>query len=108
VEIEKTKQEWYPTLRAERNGTRFSPVLELWRLEFPLRREGVKGFRLYARPEMGDPDAVIDAELEAEDLPHLHAIAIKKALHRTGKLFAYLTKGWLRLVVPTEDPNRGR
>lgn len=41
----------------------------LWRVEFQLRREGVKGFRLSAKPEMSDPDHVIDAEIEAEDLP---------------------------------------
>lgn len=33
---------------------------------------------------------------------------MRKALHWAGKLFAYLTRRWLRLVVPTEDPNRGR
>jgi hypothetical protein len=106
VEMQKTKQEWYPTLLAERNGARFDVALDLWRLEFQLRREGVKGFRLYAKPEMTDPDVVIDAELEAEDLPHIHSV--RKALHWAGCLFAYLTKRWLRLVVPTDDPNRGR
>ena len=55
---------------------------------------------------MSDPDEVIDAELDAEDLPHIHSV--RKALHWAGKLFAYLTKRWLRLVVPTDDPNRGR
>ncbi len=106
VEMKKAKQEWYPALLAERNGQRFSAETDLWRLEFQLRREGVKGFRLYAKPEMSDPDAVIDAELDAEDLPHLHSV--RKALHWAGKLFAYLTRRWLRLVVPTDDPNRGR
>ena len=106
VEMGKSQQEWYPQLLTARNGNRFNPALDLWRVEFQLRREGVKGFRLYAKPEMSDPDDVIDAELEAEDLPHLHSV--RKALHWAGKLFAYLTKRWLRLVVPTDDPNRGR
>jgi hypothetical protein len=106
VEMHKAKQEWYPQLLAARNGERFDPAFDLWRLEFQLRREGVKGFRLYAKPEMSDPDAVIDAELEAEDLPHIHSV--RKALHWSGRIFAYLTKYWLRLVVPTDDPNRGR
>jgi hypothetical protein len=106
VEMQKAKQEWYPALLSERNGERFSTDLDLWRLEFQLRREGVKGFRLYARPEMSDPDEVIDAELDAEDLPHLHSV--RKALRWAGELFIYLTKRWLRLVVPTDDPNRGR
>jgi hypothetical protein len=106
VEMQKTKQEWYPTLLGERNGRRFSAEQDLWRLEFQLRREGVKGFRLSARPEMSDPDEAIDAELDAEDLPHIHSV--RKALHWAGRLFAYLTRRWLRLVIPTEDPNRGR
>ena len=89
-------------LRAQRR-TASILRLDLWRLEFQLRREGVKGFRLYAKPEMSDPDEVIDAELDAEDLPHIHSV--RKALHWAGKLFAYLTKRWLRLVVPTDDPN---
>lgn len=55
---------------------------------------------------MSDPDAVIDVELDAEDFPHIHGV--RKALHWAGRLFAYLSKHWLRLVVPTDDPNRGR
>lgn len=106
VEMKKSKQEWYPELLAARNGDRFDPAFDLWRLEFQLRREGVKGFRLYAKPEMTDPDDVIDAELEAEDLPHIHSV--RKALHWAGYIFAYLTRRWLRRVVPTDDPNRGR
>jgi hypothetical protein len=106
AEMKRSKQEWYPVLLSARNGQRFDAALDLWRLEFQLRREGVKGFRLYAKPEMTDPDAVIDAELEAEDLPHLHSV--RKALHWAGRIFAYLTRRWLRLVVPTDDPNRGR
>jgi hypothetical protein len=39
----------------------------------------VKGFRFYAKPEMSAPDEVIDAEIEAEDLPHIHSV--RKALH---------------------------
>jgi hypothetical protein len=66
----------------------------------------VKGFRLYAKPEMTDPDDVIDAEIEAEDLPHIHSV--RKALHWAGRIWEYLTKRWLRLTIPTDDPNRGR
>jgi hypothetical protein len=106
VEMRKAKQDWYPALLAARNGARFDVALDLWRLEFQLRREGVKGFRLYAKPETSDPEEVIDAELDAEDLPHIHSV--RKALHWAGRLFAYLTTRWLRLVVPTDNPNRGR
>src|SRR5262249_42194442 len=69
VEMRKAKQEWYPQLLAARNGERFDPTLDLWRLEFQLRREGGKGSRLHAKPEISDPDDVIDAELAVEDLP---------------------------------------
>jgi hypothetical protein len=106
AQMRKEHIEWYAALLAERNGERYDPACELWRLEFQLRREGVKGFRLYARPEMSDPDEVLDAELEAEDLPHLHSV--RKALHWAGQIWAYLTKRWLRLVQPSADPNRGR
>jgi hypothetical protein len=34
---------------------------------------------------MSDPDAVIDAELDAEDLPHIHSV--RKALHWAGRSF---------------------
>lgn len=106
IQAKKSHLEWYPTLLQERNGASFDPDVDVWRLEFQLRREGVKGFRVYAKPEMSDPDEVIDAELEAEDLPHIHSVA--KALHWAGQLWEYLTKRWLRLTIPTEDPNRGR
>src|SRR5262249_56354126 len=103
VEMRKAKQEWYPQLLAARNGERFDPTLDLWRLEFQLRREGVKGFRLSAKPEMSDPDDVIDAELAAEDLPHLHSV--RKALHWAGHLLQHLAKRLLRPAVPSADPN---
>jgi hypothetical protein len=106
VQCKKKHVEWYPTLLQERNGGRYDPEQDVWRLEFQLRREGVKGFRLYAKPEMADPDEVIDAEIEAEDLPHLHSV--RKALHWAGPLWGYLTKRWLRLTMPNGDPNRGR
>jgi hypothetical protein len=52
------------------------------------------------------PDEVIDAEIEAEDLPHIHSV--RKALHWAGHLRQYLTRRWLCLTIPTDDPNRGR
>ncbi|HEV8194376.1 MAG TPA: hypothetical protein VGP82_23240 [Ktedonobacterales bacterium] len=55
---------------------------------------------------MTDPDEVIDAEIEAEDLPHIHGM--RKALHCVGRIWEYLTKRWLCLTIPTDDPNRGR
>lgn len=106
VQAKKKHVEWYLTLLAERNGDRYDTAQDVWRLEFQLRREGVKGFRLYAKPDASDPDDVIDAEIEAEDLPHIHSV--KKALHWAGPIWQYLAKRWLRLTIPTGDPNRGR
>jgi len=106
VQAKKKHVEWYPTLLQERNGDRYDPAQDVWRLEFQLRREGVKGFRLYAKPDASDPDDVIDAEIEAEDLPHIHSV--RKALHWAGQLWQYLTRRWLRLTIPAADPNRGR
>ncbi|HEV8190199.1 MAG TPA: hypothetical protein VGP82_01755 [Ktedonobacterales bacterium] len=79
VQAKKKHVAWYPTLLQEHNGLRYYPEQDLWRLEFRLRREGVKGFRRYAKPEMTEPDDVIDAEIEAEDLPDIHRV--RKALH---------------------------
>jgi hypothetical protein len=56
----------YFTLLAERNPDTFDPDQDVWRLEFQLRREGIKGFKLYAEPDAADVDAVINAELSAE------------------------------------------
>jgi hypothetical protein len=106
VQTTKAHIEWHAALLAERNGARYDPSLDVWRLEFQLRREGVKGFKLYAKPEMSDPDEEIEAELDAEDLPYIHSV--RKALHWAGQLWHYLTHRWLRLTVPTETVNRGR
>jgi hypothetical protein len=102
VQAKKKHIEWYPLLLQERNGDRYDTEQDVWRLEFQLRREGVKGFRLYAKPDATDPDETIDAELEAEDLPHIHSVS--KALRWSGHLWQYLTKRWLRLTLPTSDP----
>ena len=41
----------YFALLAERNPDTFDPEQDVWRLEFQLRREGIKGFKLYAEPD---------------------------------------------------------
>ena len=47
------------------------PTCDVWRHEFQLRREDTTGFRLYTEPDAEDDKATIEAELAAEDLPHL-------------------------------------
>jgi hypothetical protein len=98
--------DWYFTLLEQHNGASFDPAQDVWRLEFQLTRAGVKGFRLATKQELTDPDEVIEAELDAEDLPSIGTV--RKALHWAGQVWLYLTKRWLRLVEPDDDTNRGR
>jgi hypothetical protein len=96
----------YFALLAERNPGTFNPNQEVWRLEFQLRREGIKGFKLYAEPDPADEDAVINAELSAEDLEHIGTLP-RFFSHQTA-LWRHLTQHWLRLVIPDEQANRSR
>jgi hypothetical protein len=106
VQATRMHLDWYFALLGQAAGDAFDPEQHVWRLEFELKREGVTGFRLQARPEASDPDDEIDAELEGEDLPSVGTIA--KALLWLGQLWRYLTARWLRLVTPDEDTNRAR
>jgi hypothetical protein len=96
----------YATLLAVRTGDAFRPDQDVWRLEFQLRREGVKGFRLYAPPEEGDDEAEIEAELAAEELEHIGTLP--RFFARMHELFLYLTRHWLRLVQDDGAANRSR
>ncbi len=78
----------------------------MWRLEFQLRREGAKGFKLYAPPEEDDDEAQIEAELAAEDLQHIGTLP--RFFARMNDLFEYLTLHWLRLVEDNGSANRSR
>jgi hypothetical protein len=101
--------EGYFALLAARNPAAFDPERDVWRLEFQLRREGMTGFRLAPEKETGDDApadsqdlqdvaAQVEAELSAEDLPHL-ATFPKLFTHREA-LFHHLTTHWLRLTRP--------
>ena len=96
----------YFALLAERNPDTFDPEQDVWRLEFQLRREGIKGFKLYAEPDAGDEDAVINAELSAEDSEHIGSLP-RFFIHQTA-LWQHLTQYWLRLVIPDDQANRSR
>src|SRR5262249_12205347 len=96
----------YILLLAARHGDVFDQQRDVWRLEFQLRREGVKGFRLYAPPEEGDEEAEIEAELAAEGLQHIGTLP--RFFARMDELFGYLTAHWLRLVKDTGAANRSR
>lgn len=97
---------WYPAFLQQRAGDAYNPEQPVWRLEYELKRDGVKGFYLETPPEISDPDEVIQAEIEGEDLPNIGSVP--KALHWAAHLWGYLARRWLRLVMPDEDANRAR
>jgi len=96
----------YATLLTARNGDAFDPTQEVWRLEFQMRREGAKGFKLYAPPEEEDDEAEIEAELAAEELEHIGTLP--RFFARMEELVLYLTQHWLRLVTDDGSANRSR
>jgi len=96
----------YPALLVERNRERFDPARDVWRLEFQLRREGTTGFRLYTEPDAADDEATIEAELAAEELPHLGTLP--RFFRYQEALWHYLTRHWLRLVDDDGTTNRSR
>jgi len=98
--------EGYFALLTERNRDTFDPAQDVWRLEYQLRREGVKGFKLYSEPDAGDDEVAIDAELSAEDLQHIGTLP-RFFTHQTA-LWQHLTQHWLRLVLPAGQSNRSR
>jgi hypothetical protein len=101
--------EGYFALLAARDPLAFDPHEDVWRLEFQVRREGMTSFRL--TPDTGeetsqDIDAQIEAELSAEEVPHL-ATFPKLFAHREA-LFQHLTAHWLRLTTPGKGKVRSR
>jgi hypothetical protein len=98
--------EGYFALLAARNPATFDPDCDVWRLEFQLRREVMKGYRL--APELdgdgagegtsGDLDLAVAAELSAEELPRL--ATFPKLFAHADALFQHLTAHWLRLTTP--------
>ena len=87
-------------------GDSFDPEQDVWRLEFELKREGAKGFRLYAPPEEEDPDEEVEAEMSAEELQHIGTLP--RFFSRMEQLFLHLTRHWLRRVEESDDANRSR
>jgi hypothetical protein len=81
AQARKQHLDWCGEWLAARNGEAFDLACEVWRLEFQLRREGIKGFRLHAKPDITGQsvDEEIAAELDAEDLPSIGSV--RKALH---------------------------
>jgi hypothetical protein len=106
IETKEKGNEAYAELLTARCGDLFNPDLDVWRLEFELKREGMKGFRLYAPPEEEDPEEEVEAEMSAEELQHIGTLP--RFFARMEELFLHLTRHWLRLVEESEDANRSR
>jgi hypothetical protein len=107
IEVKETANDAYGALLIARNGDAYDPAQEVWRLEFQVQREGMKGFKLYAPPEETDDELEIERELAAEELQHIGSLP--RFFARMDDLFQYLSGHWLRLVVPNNtDKNHSR
>jgi hypothetical protein len=95
----------YFALIEQQAGEKYDPMRDIWRSELELKREALTGFNVVVPPEaVADDDEAIEAELDAEDWPHIGTL--KKAMHWTPQLWTYLTTCWLRLTMPNGDTFR--
>jgi hypothetical protein len=106
LETKEKANDSYAALLLAKNGEEYDPGQDVWRLEFQLRREGAKGFKLYAPPEEEDDEAEIEAELAAEELQHIGTLP--RFFARMNELVLFLTQHWLRLVEDNCSANRSR
>ena len=106
LETKEKANDSYAALLLAKNGEAYDPEQDVWRLEFQLRREGAKGFKLYAPPEEDDDEAEIEAELAAEELQHIGTLP--RFFARMNELVLFLTQHWLRLVEDNGSANRSR
>jgi len=106
VECRRRHDEGYAALLAARNGERFDASHEVWRLEFELKREALSSLKLAAELDTEDVEADIEAELSAEELPHVGTLP--KLFAHLDAIFQHLTYHWLRLVQPARGRVRSR
>jgi hypothetical protein len=106
LEARERNNEAYFALLSERAPADFRLHADVWRLEFQLRREGAKGFKLYREPDTEDDEQAIEAELSAEDLPHIGSLP--RFFAYMDPLWKHLTHHTLRLVEPDSGANRSR
>ena len=106
LETKEKSNDGYAALLLAKNGEAYDQDQDVWRLEFQLRREGAKGFKLYAPPEEDDDEAEIEAELAAEELQHIGTLP--RFFARMNELVLFLTQHWLRLVEDNGAANRSR
>lgn len=106
LEVKEKANDAYAALLLAKNSDIYDPDKDVWRLEFQLRREGAKGFKLYAPPEENDDEAEIEGELAAEELQHI--ATLPRFFARMNELVLFLTQHWLRLVEDNGSANRSR
>jgi hypothetical protein len=106
IETTERANDAYAALLTARNGDSYDPAQDVWRLECELKRDGAKGFKLYAAPEVDDDEAAIEAEIVAEELEHIGTLP--RFFACMGEVFNYLTLHWLRFVEDDGTTNRSR
>jgi hypothetical protein len=106
LETKEKANDSYAALLLAKHGENYDPEQDVWRLEFQLRREGAKGFKLYGPPEEDEDEAEIEAELAAEELQHIGTLP--RFFARMNELMLFLTQHWLRLVEDKGSANRSR
>jgi len=87
-------------------GIPYDSEMDVWRLEFELHREAVTSLKLAPESDAEDIDADIEAELAAEDLPHVGTLP--KLFTHLDAIFQHLSYHWLRLVTPSSTQVRSR
>ena len=92
--------------RAAASGIPYDPEVDVWRLEFELHREAVTSLKLAPESDAEDTDADIEAELSAEELPHVGTLP--KLFAHLDAIFQHLSYHWLRLVTPSATQVRAR
>jgi 3-oxoacyl-ACP reductase-like protein len=75
-------------------------------LEFELHREAVTSLKLAPESDAEDTEADIEAELSAEELPHVGTLP--KLYAHLDAIFQHLSYHWLRLVSPSATQVRAR
>jgi hypothetical protein len=108
IETKEKGNDAYAELLTARYGESFNPEQDVWRLEFEIKREGMKGFRLYAPPEEDDPEEEVEVEMSAEELQHIGTLP--RFFARMEEPFLHLTRHWLawwrRATMPTAPAGR--
>jgi hypothetical protein len=109
AERKKRHDESYGVLLQEHTaalGIPYDPDVDVWRLEFELHREAVTSLKLAPESDAEDTDADIEAELSAEELPHVGTLP--KLFAHLDAIFQHLSYHWLRLVTPNATQVRAR